>query len=217
LSRAPILPRDTARRQFFRTFLHDLATPLSAVALHLEGAIRRLARGDNPAESLDVARTELSRVFELFDDGRELLLSEPRDVESFAFDEWVEAAVRALGGDGIGVEGRTGGRIEGDREKLAAALSSLLVNALEHASSAPVRVFRERDGNRLQVRIENVGRLPGDDPEKLFAPRAAGAGKKWGMGLARARLFAADAGGSVQLCQNGDRVSATLTLPEEPV
>jgi signal transduction histidine kinase len=217
LSRAPILTRDTVRRQFFRTFLHDLATPLSAVSLHLEGAIRRLARGDNPAESLDVARMELGRVFELFEDGRELLLSEPRDAENFAFDEWVEATVRAVGGNGIGVEGRTGGRIEGDREKLAEALSSLLVNALEHASSAPVRVFRERGGNRLQVRIENVGRLPGDDPEKLFAPRAAGAGKKWGMGLARARLFAADAGGSVQLCQNGDRVSAILTLPEEPV
>jgi hypothetical protein len=36
------------------------------------------------------------------------------------------------------------------------------------------------------------------------------------MGLALARLYAADAGGSVRLCQNGDRVSATLSFPEEP-
>jgi hypothetical protein len=36
------------------------------------------------------------------------------------------------------------------------------------------------------------------------------------MGLARARLYAADAGGVVQVGQDGERVSATLELPEDP-
>ena len=35
------------------------------------------------------------------------------------------------------------------------------------------------------------------------------------MGLALARLYAADAGGVVQLSQDGERVIATLQLPEE--
>jgi signal transduction histidine kinase len=206
---------DSSRRQFLRTFLHDLATPLSAVSLHLEGASRRLARGGDPSESLEIAKTELGRAFELFERGRELLLATPGRVEPFSFDEWVESALRAYASDGVIVTGRTGGRVAGDREKLSEALSSLVVNAVESSSSSPVSVFLERADGRLQARIENRGNLPAEDPEKLFAPRSAASGKNWGMGLARARLYAADAGGVVRLGQDGDRVSAVLALPEE--
>jgi signal transduction histidine kinase len=206
---------DSSRRQFLRSFLHDLATPLSAVSLHLEGASRRLARGGDPSESLEIAKTELGRAFELFERGRELLLAKPGRVEPFSFDEWVESALRAYASDGVIVTGRTGGRVAGDREKLSEALSSLVVNAVESSSSSPVSVFLERADGRLQARIENRGNLPAEDPEKLFAPRSAASGKNWGMGLARARLYAADAGGVVRLGQDGDRVSAVLALPEE--
>jgi signal transduction histidine kinase len=206
---------DSSRRQFLRTFLHDLATPLSAVSLHLEGASRRLARGGDPSESLEIAKTELVRAFELFEAGRELLLATPGQIETFSFDEWVESVLRAYAGDGVVVAGRTGGRVAGDREKLSEALSSLVVNAVESSSSSPVSVFLERVDGRLQARIENRGSLSAEDPEKLFAPRSATSGKNWGMGLARARLYAADADGVVQLGQHGDRVSAVLALPEE--
>jgi len=206
---------DSSRRQFLRAFLHDLATPLSAVSLHLEGASRRLARGEDPSESLEIAKTELGRAFDLFERGRELLLATPGRVETFSFDDWVESALRAYAGDGVVLAGRTGGRVLGDRERLSEALSSLVVNALESASSSPVSVFLERAGGLLQARIENRGKLSAEDPEKLFAPRAAGSGKNWGMGLARARLYAADAGGVVRIGQDGDRVSAVLALPEE--
>jgi C4-dicarboxylate-specific signal transduction histidine kinase len=54
------------------------------------------------------------------------------------------------------------------------------------------------------------------EPERLFAPRSTAAGKNWGMGLALARLYAADAGGEVRLSQNGETVSAILTFPEVP-
>ncbi len=208
-------PGASARRQFLRIFLHDLATPLSAVSLHVEGASRRAARGGDPTESLEIARNELARAFELFERGRELLLADPSEVVSFTFDEWVESTVQRLPKDGVVLEGRTGGRVAGDREKLSDALASLLVNALESTSPRSVSIVRERDRGRLQVRIENPGHLPGDDPEKLFAPRSTGAGKNWGMGLARARLYAADAGGTVCLSQDGNRVSAVLSLPEE--
>ena len=213
MTSAPEGPEVTARRQFLRTFLHDLATPLSAVSLHLEGANRRLQRGDDPAESLDIARAELSRAFELFEQGRELLLSRPSTRETFLFDDWVESAARDLLTETVRIEGRTDGKVAGDRAKLAEALSALLVNALE--SESPLSILRERRDGRLQVRIENRGLLPSDDPEKLFAPRSSGAGKSWGMGLSRARLYAADAGGAVRLSQVGDRVVAILELPEE--
>jgi signal transduction histidine kinase len=197
--------RDSIRRQFLRTLFHDLATPLSAVSLHLEGANRRLARGEDPAASLDIARSELGRAFDLFDRARELLLSEPR-----------EATLSRFPADEIAVHGTTGGRIAGDRERLCEALSALVGNALEHGSSPPVAVFRERVGDRLLVRVENRGLLPGQDVEKLFAPRTAAAGKNWGMGLALARLYAADSGGDILLSQKGESVVAILTFPEEP-
>ena len=204
----------SARRQFLRTFFHDLATPLSAVSLHLEGASRRHARGQDPAESLEIAKTELARAFDLFEKGRELLLSQPERVESFSFDEWVEATLHPFVGDGVAVQGFTGGHVSGDRARLSEALTALVVNALE-SSPGSVAVVRERSDAGLCVRVENSGQLSGDDPEKLFAPRMTGAGKNWGMGLARARLYAADAEGVVELSQDGDRVFATLQLPEE--
>jgi signal transduction histidine kinase len=208
-------PTDTARRQFLRTFLHDLATPLSAVSLHLEGANRRISRGQDPGESLNTARSELGRAFELFEQGRELLLSESREVESFDFDGWVASTLDAFSGDSVEVHGATGARISADRQRLTQALTSLVANALEYGESRDVTVFRERAEGGLRVRIENSGKLPAEDPDKLFAPRATSPGKNWGMGLSLARLYAADAGGVVRLSQTGDRVSATLSFPEE--
>ena len=207
-------PSDTARRQFLRTFLHDLATPLSAVSLHLEGANRRVARGEDPAESLKTARSELGRAFELFERGRELLLSEPREAETFDFDEWVASTAKNFSGEGVRLSGETGGRISGDRQQLSEALTSLLVNALEFGGPGNVRIFCERVDDELRVRVENPGRLPADDPDKLFAPRSASSGKNWGMGLSLARLYAADAGGVVRLSQTEEKVSATLSFPE---
>jgi hypothetical protein len=57
-----------------RRFFHDLAVPLSAVALHLEAANRRLAAGKDPTEPLATARRELTRAFELFEKGRDAIL-----------------------------------------------------------------------------------------------------------------------------------------------
>jgi hypothetical protein len=58
-------------RIWLRRFLHDVSTPLSAVSLHLEAAIRRAERGDDPSIALATARRELSRAFELFERGRQ--------------------------------------------------------------------------------------------------------------------------------------------------
>ncbi|MEP6994457.1 MAG: hypothetical protein ABI968_08055 [Acidobacteriota bacterium] len=57
-----------------RKFFHDLATPLSAVSLHLERANRLCSRGADPTEALATARRELERSFDLFERGRDSLL-----------------------------------------------------------------------------------------------------------------------------------------------
>lgn len=58
-----------------RKFFHDLATPLSAVSLHLERASRLIARGEDADDALSTAREQLDRAFALLEQGREDLLS----------------------------------------------------------------------------------------------------------------------------------------------
>ena len=52
----------------------DLATPLSAVSLHLERAARLSDRGEDPADALRTAREQLDRAFSMLERGREELL-----------------------------------------------------------------------------------------------------------------------------------------------
>jgi signal transduction histidine kinase len=206
---------ESAHRDFLRRFLHDLATPLSAVSLHLEAADRRVRRGADPSESLAIARQEISRAFDLFDRGRELLLFEPASDEVFSFDELVSAAVAGRNADGAGLGGATGGFVKGDRGAIKEAVEALLSNAFETAPARSVSLALEHGEGVLRLRVENPGRLPGADPDGLFSPRLAAPGKTWGMGLARARLYSAAAGGTVSLEQSGDHVVAILTIPEE--
>ena len=214
-----------ARRDFLKRFFHDLATPLSAASLHLEGADRRVRKGADPTDALATARSELSRAFDLFDLGRDFLLSETGEPESIDFDALVHEAAAAH--PGVGVEGRTGAHVRAARAPLAGALSALIVNAVEAseasadaastASATPVRIGLERGEGRVQARVENPGGLGTDNTESLFSPKSARPGKKWGMGLARVRIAAADAGGSIRLETRDGLVIATLDLPEEAV
>ncbi len=208
-------PADAALRDFLKRFFHDLATPLSAVSLHLEGADRRLRKGADPVESLNVARSELGRAFDLFDLGRDVLLEEQGIPETIAVDDL--AAEVSAGYPGVTVEGKTGAAVLARRVSIASALSALVVNGIEAASAAEVSLNLERDGKRIRIRVANPGSLGTDNPEALFSPKAARAGRKWGMGLARARLAGAQAGGSLRLEQHDGRVVATLELPEESV
>jgi signal transduction histidine kinase len=201
------------RRDFLKRFFHDIATPLSAVSLHLEGADRRARKGTDPTDALAVARKELTKAFDLFELGRESLFEDHGPEESLDFDEIVAETAGSFAG--IRVEGSTGARVRAPRRALASALSALAVNAIEASGAEAVRVRTERAGGQLRAVVQNPAALSTDNPETLFSPKAAGAGKTWGMGLARARLAAADAGGIVRLEDREGQVLATLEVPEE--
>jgi signal transduction histidine kinase len=203
-----------ARRDFLKRFFHDLATPLSAVSLHLEGVDRRIKRGADPSEPLAIAREELSRAFDLFAQGRDCLLVPAAPPETFAFDDFVASTVEQNGA-GVAIEGVTEARVTADREALSQALLALVSNAQEASRGEPISIRRERRDGCVRVQIENPGRLPAGDPETLFSPRVAREGRRWGMGLPRARLQVAAAGGALRLEQQGNRVAAILELPEE--
>ncbi len=69
----------TDARGALERFFHDLATPLSALSLHLERAYRLASRGEDPTEALGVARRELEKAFGLFERSRDVLLARGED------------------------------------------------------------------------------------------------------------------------------------------
>ena len=69
------MPLDGKSSTDLRKFFHDLATPLSAVSLHLERASRLIARGEDADDALSTAREQLDRAFALLERGREDLLA----------------------------------------------------------------------------------------------------------------------------------------------
>lgn len=79
LTEKPLPGNERQGQVALRKFFHDLATPLSAVSLHMERASRLLNRGDDATEALATARRELERAFDLFERGREALLSLAED------------------------------------------------------------------------------------------------------------------------------------------
>ena len=205
---------DPARREFLKRFFHDLATPLSAVSLHLEGADRRARRGADPSEALAVARAELGKAFDLFDRGREFLLETPERPHTVELDSAVSAVAAEY--PGVRLEGRTDAKIHANPGTLKSVLSSLIVNAVEASKPEAVRVRLGRDGSKVRIDVENPGELPSDNPEALFSPKAARPGRNWGMGLPLARVGASDLGGEIRLEHGGGSVRAILEIPEEP-
>jgi len=204
---------DPARREFLKRFFHDLATPLSAVSLHLEGADRRARRGVDPSEALAVARAELGKAFDLFDRGREFLLEAPEHPQRVELDP----AVRAVAAEfpGVRLDGGTGAAIRGNPGTLKAVLSALIVNAVEASKPEAVSVRLAREGSKIRVEVQNPGELPTENPETLFSPKSARTGRNWGMGLPLARVGASDLGGDIRLEQGGGIVRAILEIPEE--
>ena len=67
-------PKPAIHADSLRRFFHDVATPLSAVALHLEVANRRAQRGEDPLDAIGTARIELERALKLFETGRANLI-----------------------------------------------------------------------------------------------------------------------------------------------
>jgi len=76
-SKQPVQGHGGSDEESVYAFLRDVATPLSAVALHLETASRRLSRGEDPAKSIGVAKKELGKALDMFERGRtQILLSQ---------------------------------------------------------------------------------------------------------------------------------------------
>jgi signal transduction histidine kinase len=211
--------RDGRRRQALNEALHELRRPLQALAL-VGGAS---AWADERVEgSVRLAAAALDRLDSAVNGGDRHPASERLRCESVlrsAVGRWRPRV--ALGGGSLELRWRAGeATVEGERERLEAAIDNLIVNAIEHGSS-PIVVEGRRHGDRLYVSVADSGPGPTANPDRgglrqhglLLRAGALSGPRRHGHGLAVVRRVATDHGGRFVLRRAPAGSTAVLELP----
>lgn len=216
-------------KRFVRRFRHEISTPLSGAALHLEVAARRLQKEggfDREAvlENLRVSQQALENASQMLD-----WIGEFSKGEDALPEELVLGAIVAQGAEPFRADlGRRGLSLElpstnsdgprwfGSAHELAEVVSELTANAFQHGRApGAVRWSIASAGEDPVIVCESPGRLPDGDPEHLFGSAKGSESTGRGFGLLRARRLAQSNGADLVLAQAGDDVRATLRfLPE---
>jgi len=109
--------------------------------------------------------------------------------------------------------------VRGDERLLGRVIANLVDNALRYGLDQPVGLRAHRQGETLQLKIDNAGKLTGEVRARLFEPffRGADAARDaagFGLGLPFARAVAQAHGGDLSAGEGeGERTTFVLTLP----
>ena len=205
------------RRELIARACHELRGPLTAARLSLASMERRR---EAPPERIAGLELELRRAGLALDDfaaarsGRRTLdRDEPVEIAELLEEQFASWRVVAGVFDSHLLLGQLapGTEVQGDRLRLAQAVSNLVANALEHA---PGRVeLSARTAGRHRVRIEVIDEGPGlpGSLEELTR-RARGGRNSRGRGLAIAAAIAERHGGRLVAApaQRGTRLGLEL-------
>lgn len=203
---------------------HELASPLSTIALASSELLRRLPADESSAALRDDAqliRSQVERCRAIL----EQLAAEAGQAQSSSFGEhtWqaiVEPSLSGLDGSRVQVEPPPGEPLllRGSLGALAQALRNLLSNALEASAPAgAVTLLVSQSQGELSFAIQDQG--PGMAPDVLaratepfFTTKPRGRGM--GLGLFLAQSVAEQMGGRLELSSEPGRgTRATLVLP----
>lgn len=203
---------------------HELASPLSTIALASSELLRRLPEGQGAAalrEDLVLIRSQVERCRTILDQ----LAVEAGQAHGSSFGQhtWravLEPSLEGLDRARVSVEAPPGEPLllHGSLAALAQALRNLLNNALEaSAAPAPVKVRVSQSEGELSFVIEDQG--PGMPPEVLaratepfFTTKPRGRGM--GLGLFLAQSVAEQMGGRLELTSEvGRGTQVRLVLP----
>jgi two-component system OmpR family sensor kinase len=200
-------------RQFLADASHELRTPLASIRGYAE--LFRMGAAADPQDTRKAMRRiedEAARMGILVEDLLTLArldavretVHEPVELFPLARDAVDAARVRAPQRE-ITLHGDPSATVHGDPHQLRQVLDNLLRNAIVHTpegTPVDVRVGRDPDGCRLEVRDHGPG-LPPGDPQGLFerfwraeAGRERGKGGA-GLGLAIVAAIADAHGGAV--------------------
>jgi signal transduction histidine kinase len=222
------------RTEFFSMASHEIRTPVTAILLQLDLALRQISRGDNSntEEMLRKARQRTKALAALIND---LLDVSRLDVGKFALeleDLDLAAIARRTVNDYPSDEDHpirvisTGGAlpIRGDSRRLVEVLENLLSNAVKYSPDGgvvTVEIGREKDQAFVRVRDEGLG-VPeaerGQIFERFFRTSVAKPYGGVGLGLYITREILTRMGGDVVLESSGAKGSVfRVSLPLERV
>lgn len=216
-------------QRFIDAAAHEIRTPIAAVQLHLENAVRAPADAER-AEALDQALAAARRTSKL----AEQLLTLSRI--SARSDDYAPQQVSLLEvchdvigtldpllerrGQGISLDAEQDVHVWGEPSQLRRLLQNLIDNASVHgAPEGEIEVRLTRRAGRALVSVANDGRpIPAGEMNKLFTPyyRSPGAAPGGhGLGLAIVKEIAGQHGASISLHRkpDGQGTVAEVSLP----
>jgi heavy metal sensor kinase len=223
------------QRRFVADASHELRTPLAVMRAELEVALRDRGRAADPAEVLDSAAEEVTRMSKIVDDlltlahrdeNRLELLLEPVDLGEVA--ARVAAQLRPLAkraGVHLGVDAPAIAAVLADQTRVTQVVTNLIDNAVKYTGaggSVRVRVWEEANGAGLAVSDTGPGiaseHLPGvfDRFYRLDVARTRAGGGS-GLGLAICRELVEAHGGHIRAeSVLGAGSTFILALPLQP-
>ncbi len=220
--------RGEAMKRFVRRFRHEISTPLSGAALHIEVASRRLQKEngfdrDAVLENLRVSQQALESASQMLDwigDFSRGDDSVPAEISlGSVVSQGAEPFREDLRRRGLALElpsGSDGPLWFGSAHELAEVVSELTANAFQHASApGAVRWSVGSDGSSPLLACESPGKLPDGDPEHLFGAAKGNESSGRGFGLLRVRRLAQSNGAELTLAQEGGNVRAILRFLAE--
>jgi two-component system sensor histidine kinase QseC len=219
-------------RRFTADAAHELRTPLAALKVHAQNAVRAASDTERKA-SLERMLAGLERAVRLVEQMLALsrAAARPATAEPVSLDQVLEDALDdvlpALKERGIKVSvagdpPEAERVVRGERDKLTCLARNLLDNAARYAprgSSVRVELARRNGAPTLAVSDQGPG-IPAELRERVFEsyyriPGAAGDGS--GLGLAIVREIAEQHGARVELAagEGGRGARFTVTFPKE--
>lgn len=219
--------RGEAMKKFIRRFRHEISTPLSGAALHLEVAARRLQKSESPdraavLENVRVCQQSVEAASRMLEWIGDFAKTEDPPAEQ-ALAPLLQAAAEPFREDlarrGLALEipSADGGPVWfGCAAELAAVISEITANAFQHAASpGTVRWSIGGDPEAPLLTCESTGSLPPGDPEHLFGSAKGAESTGRGFGLLRARRLAQSNGAELTLAQTGGSVTARIRFHRE--
>jgi len=222
------------RTEFFSMASHEIRTPVTAILLQLDLALRQISRGDssNTEEMLRKARQRTKALTALIND---LLDVSRLDVGKFALEledldlaEIVRRTVDDYPSDDdhpIRVISSGGALpIRGDGRRVVEVLENLLSNAVKYSpegGAVTVEIGREKDQAVIRIRDEGLG-IPeserGQIFERFFRTSVAKPYGGVGLGLYISREILTRMGGDIQLVSSDGKGSVfRVALPLQRV
>lgn len=219
--------RGDAMKRFLRRFRHEISTPLSGAALHLEVAARRLQKDDFDRtallENLRVCQQAIENASQMLDWIGEFSRGADEMPRECPLAKLLRQAAEPFREDlrrrGLNLEippESESPRWFGSAHEIGDLISEITANAFQHATSpGTIRWKIENDANAPVLVCESPGTLPTGDPEHLFGSVKGPASTGRGFGLLRARRLAQANGAELTLTQNDATVSARIRFVAE--